>query len=318
MAENNVLEVPPSTIRPNDENPRIIFREEELASLQESISERGILVPLTVFKDELGYTILDGERRWRCATRLGLPKVPIIVQPKPDRLTNIMMMFAIHKTRRDWDPLPTAYKLADLEAEFVRRYGRTPREKELASAASLSAGEVRRYRRILALPEKHRSKLMDELKKPRPEQVLTVDHVLEATRGAEALAKRGLITRKQEALLADAIIVKFERKIEKNTVAPRRLPQIALAYDNGEINNVAIDTAISRLISDENYTIEQAFSATAEFFQSEKAVIDSVNRFSGAIERHLGQHASFSDELRLELERVKDLIERLLRSDRHG
>lgn len=242
----------------------------------------------------------------------------MIVQPKPDRLTNIMMMFAIHKTRRDWDPLPTAYKLADLEAEFTRRYARVPREKELASAASLSAGEVRRYRRILALPEKYKTKLMDELKKPRPDQILTVDHVLEATKGAEALQKRGLITAKIEGRLADAIVSKFQKGIEKNTVAPRRLPQIALAYEKGEISNEAVDQAVRRLIEEPDYTIDQAFAATAEFFQSEKAVIDAVGRFSIAIERHLGNHASFSQELRDELVRVRGVIDRLLRSERHG
>lgn len=39
--------------------------------------------------------------------------MPVIVQPKPDKLQNIMMMFAIHNARRDWDPLPTAYTLQE-------------------------------------------------------------------------------------------------------------------------------------------------------------------------------------------------------------
>lgn len=316
--DNSVLEIAPNLIHPNEENPRIVFREEELLSLQDSISDRGILVPLTVFKNGTTFTILDGERRWRCATRLGLPRVPVIVQPKPDRLTNIMMMFAIHKTRSDWDPLPTAHKLQQLEDELTRRYGRSPKERDLASAASLSVGEVRRYRRILALPERYKTKLMDELEKPRSQQKLTVDHVLEASKGAEALSKRGLITAKQEVALVDAIVDKFLAGTEKNTVSPRKLPMIAAAYEKGEITNAAVDFVVGKLVSVPEYTIDQAFSATAEFFQSEKAVTDSLSRLSSALDRHVGQHASFSNEMRSELTRIRDYIDRLLRSKSDG
>ena len=120
MAENVAL-LDPRNIAPNPENPRLIFREDELQGLQASIALQGILVPLSVFQSGRRFVILDGERRWRCAIKLGLDRVPAIVQPKPDRLQNIMMMFAIHNARRDWDPLPTALKLRDLESEFTKR-----------------------------------------------------------------------------------------------------------------------------------------------------------------------------------------------------
>src|SRR4051794_40169565 len=92
----NVQLLAPSEIKPNPENPRLIFRADELQALEESISEQGILVPLTVFRTKTGHVILDGERRWRCSLRLGLPRVPVIVQPEPTRFQNILMMFAIH------------------------------------------------------------------------------------------------------------------------------------------------------------------------------------------------------------------------------
>jgi len=70
---------------------------------------------LSVFKEGNGFRFLDGERRWRCALKIGLSSVPVIVQPKPARLQNLMMMFAIHHERREWDHLPTALKLEELE-----------------------------------------------------------------------------------------------------------------------------------------------------------------------------------------------------------
>src|SRR5574341_47899 len=152
MAESIRL-IDPEKIERNPENPRLIFRTDELQALQDSIKAQGILVPLTVFSDRDKFVLLDGERRWRCATKLGLPQVPAIVQPKPDRLANIMMMFAIHNTRKDWDPLPTAYKLRELEQEFTRRHKRAPNELELAELASIERGEVRRLKKLLGLPE---------------------------------------------------------------------------------------------------------------------------------------------------------------------
>jgi ParB/RepB/Spo0J family partition protein len=114
----------PRHIEKNKSNPRLIFREDELTALADSIRDQGILVPLTVYKQRDKYVLLDGERRWRCAVRLGLNKVPAIVQEKPDPVTNIMMMFAIHNARRDWDPLPTAMKLEELEKKLTSPGGR--------------------------------------------------------------------------------------------------------------------------------------------------------------------------------------------------
>ena len=98
----NVELIDTKRIQQNPDNPRLIFRISELQELESSIAEQGILVPLTLFRDSSKYTLLDGERRWRCAVKLGILKVPAIVQPKPERIQNIMMMFAIHNARKDW------------------------------------------------------------------------------------------------------------------------------------------------------------------------------------------------------------------------
>ena len=76
MADQTVEGVDPQRLQRNPENPRLIFREDELAALQESIRNQGILVPLTVYADGRRLVLLDGERRWRCAVKLGLHRVP--------------------------------------------------------------------------------------------------------------------------------------------------------------------------------------------------------------------------------------------------
>ncbi len=46
--------IPPSQIEKNPENPRVIFRQEEMEQLLTSIDKHGIQVPLAVYKQDEG------------------------------------------------------------------------------------------------------------------------------------------------------------------------------------------------------------------------------------------------------------------------
>src|SRR5207244_1926735 len=86
-----VMQVHPDKVDRNPDNPRLIFREDEMNSLLDSIKEVGIQVPVTVYRDADRFTLIDGERRWRCAVKLNLPKMPAIIQPKPTPLENLLI-----------------------------------------------------------------------------------------------------------------------------------------------------------------------------------------------------------------------------------
>lgn len=306
--------IDPAQIGPNPENPRLIFHEDELLALQESVALQGVLVPLSVFQEGRRYVILDGERRWRCAVKLGLDRVPAVVQPKPDRFQNIMMMFAIHNARRDWDPLPTALKLQELEAEFETRQGRAPTESELAELASLSRGEVRRLKNLLALPQHYRDELMAELELPRSQQVITVDHVLEATRGAAALRRRDVIDSEEEDDLRQAIISKFRTKVIDNTVAPRQLARIARAVERQEVSQSVARRVTMRLIDDPDYSIKKAFEGSIEQVDFEHTVEQATDRLVEKLSEHKERNYEIGEGLRASLERLDRTIRRLLRS----
>jgi ParB/RepB/Spo0J family partition protein len=276
----------PNHLERNRDNPRLIFRQEDLDALQQSIADQGILVPLTVFRDGKTYRILDGERRWRCAIKLGLKKVPAILQPKPERLQNIMMMFAIHHARKDWDPLPTALKLQDLEREFEKQHDKKPTESQLAGLASLSRGEVRRLKKLLALPADYREELLQELDKPRSEQVLTVDHVLETTTATGLLRKQGVVDEKGEDKLRRAILDKFKSRVINNTVAPRKLARVARAVARHELPLATAKAVVSKLINDGRYDIDAAFRDSVEQVDFEHSIDQLVGRLLAALEEH--------------------------------
>ncbi len=315
MAETGIELVSPKRLRPNPENPRLIFRAEELRVLQDSIKNQGILVPLTVYRERAGFVILDGERRWRCALKLGLDRVPAIVQPKPAPLQNLMMMFAIHNQRQEWDPLPTAYKLRELEERIALDWDRSPTEAELAELASVSRGEVRRLKQLLALPQEYRDELMEELEKPREEQVLTVDHVLEATRGASALAKRGVIeSGEEEEELRRAVVDKFKTEVLTSTVEPRLLARMARAVEREEISPRVAQRAVERIIHEPGYSIQQAYKSSVEAVDFSHGTEQLAARLTTRIQEQEAEEFEPTDALREALNALSASIKSFLRS----
>src|SRR6516164_3996451 len=59
-------------IKPSANNPRLLFDPPLLAELKKNIAEHGVLVPITVYqpKGQVKFSILDGERRYRCVVDL--------------------------------------------------------------------------------------------------------------------------------------------------------------------------------------------------------------------------------------------------------
>jgi len=62
----------PDQIKPSTNNPRHLFDEAPLQELKKNIAEHGVLVPITVYlaKGQNKFSILDGERRYRCVVDL--------------------------------------------------------------------------------------------------------------------------------------------------------------------------------------------------------------------------------------------------------
>ena len=310
MAESVRL-IDPRQIEPNPENPRLIFRQEELDALADSIRRQGILVPLTLYADGKGYKILDGERRWRCSIKLALSTVPAILVDKPDRMTNLMMMFAIHHRRDEWDPLPTAEKLRVLEQLYAQRYGKVVTERELAELASLKVGEVRRLKKLLALPQSYRDMLMQELQKPRSEQKITVDHVLEAQAGASALRKRGVLhSDKEEDDLRESIIEKFRSGIIDNTVAPRKLAKVARAVERGDIPVEVARSAALKVKNLKGYSIDSAFEESAADQDEQHAAEILATRLAEKLESLVERKGRMVASLRGSLERLAKVMAR--------
>jgi ParB family chromosome partitioning protein len=85
METGRVVFLPARSIRPNPAQPRKFFREEALQELRDSISQHGILQPLSVRRAGNSYELIAGERRLRAAQLAGLTEIPCIVMTMDEK-----------------------------------------------------------------------------------------------------------------------------------------------------------------------------------------------------------------------------------------
>ncbi len=139
--DNKIIEIPTIKIRPNKTQPRKIFDEEQLRDLSKSITENGILQPLTVRKvSQSEYEIIAGERRLRAAVMAGCTKVPCIVVKCNDR-ESAMLALLENLQRCDLGMFEEARGISRL----IRRYGITQEQaaKKLGKSQSTIANKLR-------------------------------------------------------------------------------------------------------------------------------------------------------------------------------
>ena len=90
---NKVVEVHIAYIKPNPYQPRKVFNNEELTKLAKSISQEGIIQPITVRKlGENNFQLISGERRLRAARLAGLKYVPCIILNVTERSSALLAL----------------------------------------------------------------------------------------------------------------------------------------------------------------------------------------------------------------------------------
>jgi ParB family chromosome partitioning protein len=167
-----VQTLPIDELTPNPHNPRMLFDKQPMAVLAASIRRVGILVPLTVYRDERRkkFVILDGQRRWMCAQTVGLPEIPVNEVAEPSLVQNIVTMFQIHKLREDWELMPTALKVELLIKELNER-----NDARLAELTGLDEAVVVRCKKLLSFDKQFQDRMLD----PDPDKRVKADFFIE-------------------------------------------------------------------------------------------------------------------------------------------
>lgn len=311
-----VRDISPDQIARNEDNPRLIFRPDELATLALSIKRYGIQVPLTVFQEGRKFVLIDGERRWRCALKLNLDSVPALVQPKPSELDNLLLMFNIHALREQWDYLTIANKLPKVIKLFKSQNSREPNEVELSEATGLARGQIRRCRLLLDLPSRYREMLLKELELPKQKQKLSEDLFIEMERALKTVARRlpAVLPDLNEA--RDALIRKYRAGVIHNVVDFRMISKMATAIENLGVDERKAVGALKRVFSSTNSVgIADEFKQHFEMYYGERRLethIDSLLEYLEDFEYATNDQAS---EIIQKLKQLRTVITKVVEGE---
>jgi len=319
MTTPYLLDIPPNQIERNPDNPRLFFRTGELETLMISIKRIGIQVPVTVYKTGSTYTLVDGERRWRCAKKLNLKSIPALVHPKPSVLDNILLMFNIHALREQWDYLTIANKLGDVIKIFVKENKREPNETELSEATGLTRGQIRRCRLLFNLPPKYNQILIDELSLPKQSQQLSEDLFIEMERSLATIQSRVPDAIRNIDRARDAVIKKFRSGIITNITDIRKLSKIATSIQKLGVDERKARSALQAILEPNNKVgIADIYSDEFESRFDERKMTLTAESIASYLERSVDadEPVQMGQELRKLLKRLKVLIERVLEDEK--
>lgn len=311
--EDKLKGINPDDIERNPENPRLIFREDEMNELLNSIRKVGIQVPISIYfdDDKDKHFLIDGERRWRCAKKLNMAKVPAIIHPKPNRLENILTMFNIHNVSVAWDLMPMALKLKDIK-DLLEQEGKPASPKDLATLTGVRLPTIKRALDLLDLPERYRNMLLKEAEKPRDKQTITPDLFIEIYKSLHAIERHipEVLEEVPKKRYIDAMVDKYVSGVVKNVVRYRDVSKIARAELAGG-DKTKVTPTIVKLVKNKEYTIEQAF---ADSTQADYERRDLLTRLKGLTEK-LSKYRTgetLDTETRAALKLLKNHINRLL------
>lgn len=151
-----VVQLPVDQLQSNPLQPRGVISAESLVDLVDSVREHGILEPLVIAKTPAGFQIIAGERRWRAAKIVGLPKVPVVIKETTPK--GMLEMAIVENVQRvDLNPIERAKAFQRLAEEFGLGTG------EIAKRVGKSAAYVSNSLRLLNLPDALKDGLLSGL-----------------------------------------------------------------------------------------------------------------------------------------------------------
>ena len=190
-----VVELNITEIEPMLNKPRKIFDKEKLQELTDSIRENGVIQPILVVKDNNGYTIVAGERRWRAAKAAGLKTIPAIIKDYTDnKKKQVALIENIQREDLNIVEVAQAIKeLMDLEG-----YTST----DVAKITGKSLSTISNITRLLKLPDEILNMtLKGELVEGQARALLAIEDKEKQIAIAKKVAEKKLTVRDVEKLI---------------------------------------------------------------------------------------------------------------------
>ncbi len=137
--------IPIDKILPNPDQPRKEFDQTALEELAQSIKESGVIVPITVKKENDKYFLIAGERRFRASKIAGLKEIPAYIKIATKQ--EVMEMALVENIQReDLNAIEIALSLKALIEEC------NITQEKMSERIGKSRSTITNHLRLLKLP----------------------------------------------------------------------------------------------------------------------------------------------------------------------
>lgn len=210
--DNSVNKININNIKPNKQQARKHFDEEELVSLSNSIKTHGLIQPIVVKPHKNDYIIIAGERRWRASKKAGIKEIPAIIMNVSDK--KVLELSLIENIQReDLNPIEEASAYKDLLEDFDIT------QEELSKRISKSRSSITNTMRLLSLDDRVQDFIIErKLTEGHGRAILSEKALDKQYEIALEVIDQGLSVRETEKLLSK----KSEEQVnpKKNKVDP--------------------------------------------------------------------------------------------------
>jgi len=209
----NIIEIPLNLISTNPFQPRSYFNEESINELASSISELGLIQPITVRKlDNNSFQLVSGERRLRATKLIGLETIPCYIRLINDQ-ESLEMALVENIQRQDLDPIEIALSYKRLIEEIQLT------QNELSDRVGKKRSTITNYLRLLKLDPIVQTGIRDGfISMGHGRALISIDNSKNQIKIYEKILKKGLSVRNTEEIVNK---LKVNTKIELNKHKPK-------------------------------------------------------------------------------------------------
>jgi ParB-like chromosome segregation protein Spo0J len=279
----------PDEIKPSTNNPRVLFDKPQLAELKKNIGQHGVLVPLTVFqpKGQTKFSILDGERRYRCVVELndeghlgpdGKPlKLPANIVEPPDMIAGLLYMFSIHNYREGWELMPTAKSL-----ETVMDALGEGDNAALMKLTGLSERQIERCKILLTFPKRFQDLSLD----PDPKTRIPSNFWIEAYPVLKlALERIPSLKKLGRDNATDKLVEKYKSKKIKSVIHFRKILEAYSATEDDKVANANVVRTIEQFFFNPKTETRELFDTFIVDKKRIETALSACENFIGELQK---------------------------------
>ncbi|MBO6217909.1 MAG: ParB/RepB/Spo0J family partition protein [Prevotella sp.] len=220
QGSSTINEIAIDQIDANPNQPRRDFDQAALEELAHSISELGIVQPITLRQKEDGrYQIIAGERRWRASQLAGQTTIPAYIRTIKDE--NVMEMALVENIQRED---LNAIEIALAYEHLLEKSGMT--QERVSERVGKSRAAIANYLRLLKLPAQVQMALQKkEIDMGHARALLSIGSPSLQLKLFKEVTKNGYSVRKVEELCHQLNNGEDIQTAKKKITAKTRLPE---------------------------------------------------------------------------------------------